>query len=99
MPYPTRSCVVIEPVIPLMGFSVQSRPFNYLKINNDQQRIACDLLFGESSHREIPSPTINHDCTVKIDGVVKIGENKINGIGDNMERGGFNLTIVVVIVY
>ena len=47
----------------------------------------------------MPSPTINHDCTVKIDGVVKIGENKINGIGDNMERGRFNLTIVVVIVY
>ena len=79
MPYPTRSCVVIEPVIPLMGFSVQSEPFNYLKINNDQQRVAYELLFEESGYRENPTPYINHNYTVKIDCVVKISVNKING--------------------
>ena len=28
---------------------------------------------------EFPSPSIKHECTVKIDGVVKISVQKING--------------------
>ena len=33
----------------------------------------------ETNHNEKPSPSINHECTVKIDGVVKISVQKING--------------------
>ena len=33
----------------------------------------------ESNHHEKPSSSIKHKCTVKIDGVVKISVNKING--------------------
>ena len=66
-------------------------PFDYSKINNDQQRIAYELLFEESSYREMPTPTRNHDYTVKIDGVVNISVNKINRIGDNMERDKFSI--------
>ena len=66
-------------------------PFDYLKINNDQPKIAYELLFEESSYREMPTPTINHDCTVKIGGGVKISVNKINGIGDNMERVKYSI--------
>ena len=93
MPYPTGSCVVIELVVPFMVFLFQLEPFDYSKINNDQQRVAYELLFKESSYREIPTPTINHDCTVKIDGVVKSSVKKINGIGDNMEKDKFSIKI------
>ena len=37
------------------------------------------------------TPTSNHGYTVKIDGVVKISVNKINRIGDNMERDKFSI--------
>ena len=33
----------------------------------------------ETNHHENPSPSINHECIVKIDGVVKISVQKING--------------------
>ena len=33
----------------------------------------------ESNRHRKPSPSINHESTVKIDGVVKISVNKING--------------------
>ena len=33
----------------------------------------------ETNHHEKPSPNINHECTVKIDGVVNISVQKING--------------------
>ena len=89
MPYPTRSCVVIKPAVTFIGFLVQLGLFGCSKLNNDQQRVVYELLFGEFSCGEIPTPTINHDCTVKIDGVVKIGVNKINGISDNIERDNF----------
>ena len=36
----------------------------------------------ESNHHEISSPSINHEYTVKIDGVVKISVNKINGLNE-----------------
>ena len=32
----------------------------------------------ETNHHEKPSPSINHDLTVKIDGVVKISVQKIS---------------------
>ena len=91
MPYPTRSCVVIKPAVPFIGFLVQLGLFGCSKLNNDQQRVVYELLFGEFSCGEIPTPSINHDCTVKIDGVVKIGVNKINGISDNIERDNFSI--------
>ena len=37
------------------------------------------------------TPTSNHGYTVKIDEVVKISMNKINRIGDNMERDKFSI--------
>ena len=61
MSYPTRSCVVIEPAVLFMEQSITQN------INNDQQRVAYGLLFEEPSYREIPTLTINHNCTVKID--------------------------------
>ena len=91
MSYPTRSCVVIEPTVSYMRFLVQLEPFDYSKINNDQQRVTYELLFEETSYREIPTRTINHDYTFKIDGVVKISVNKINGIDDNMEMDKFSI--------
>ena len=36
----------------------------------------------ETNHHEKPSPSINYECTVKIDGVVKISVQKINGPND-----------------
>ena len=33
----------------------------------------------ETNHHEKPSSSINHECTVKIDGAVKISVQKING--------------------
>ena len=77
---------MIEPAVPFMGFLLQLEPFDHSKINNDQQRVAHELLFEESSYREKSTPSINHDCTVKIDGVVKISVNKSNRIRDNMEN-------------
>ena len=81
MPYPTRSCVVIEPAVPFMGFLVQLEPFDYssLKII-DSQKLVYKMNHEETiQHNAIPSPSIKHECTVKIDGVVKISVQKING--------------------
>ena len=55
--------------------------------------VAYDFLFEKSSYIEIPTPSINHDCTIKIDVVVKISVNKINGIRDNMEQNKFSIKI------
>ena len=80
MPYPTRSCVVIEPAVPFMGFLIQLEPFDYssLKIV-DSQKLVYEMYNEENNPRnEFPSPSINHDLTVKIDGVVKISVQKIN---------------------
>ena len=93
MYYHIRFCVVIEPTVPFMGFLLQLEPFDYSKINNDRQMVAYDFLFEKSSYREIPTPSINHDCTIKIDVVVKISVNKINGIRDNMEQNKFSIKI------
>ena len=74
MPYPTRSCVVIEPAVPFMGFLVQLEPFDYssLKII-DSQKFVYEMYHEETiQHNVMPSSSINHECTVKIDGVVKI---------------------------
>ena len=81
MPYPTRSCVVIEPALPFMGFLVQLEPFYYssLKII-DSQKLVYEMYHEKPiQHNVMPSPSIKHECTVKIDGVVKISVQKING--------------------
>ena len=49
------------------------------------------FLFEESSNREIHIPPINHDYTVKIDGIVKISVNKINEIRNYIEKGKFSI--------
>ena len=80
MPYPTRSYVVIEPAVPFMGFLVQLKPFDYssLKII-DSQKLVYEMYHEEDiQHNVMPSPSIKHECTVKIDGVVKISVQKIS---------------------
>ena len=79
MPYPTRSCVVIEPAVQFMGFLIQLEPFDYSAKIVDRQKLVYEMYHEETNHHEKPSPSINHECTVKIDGVVKISVNKING--------------------
>ena len=80
MPYHARFCVVIEPVVPFMGFLVQLEPFDYssLKII-DNQKLVYEMYHEETNHHEKTSPSINHAYIVKIDGVVKIAVQKING--------------------
>ena len=80
MSYPTRSCVVIEPAVSFVGFLVQLEPFDYssLKII-DSQKLVYEMYHEETNHHVKPSPSINHEYTVKIDGVVKISVQKING--------------------
>ena len=62
----------------VIGFLVQLESFNYTIVNNDQQRRVYELLFEVSSYSETPTPSINHDYTVKIDGVIKISVQKIS---------------------
>ena len=71
---------MIEPVVPFMGFLVQLEPFDYssLKII-DSQKLVYEMYHAETNHHVKPSPSINHECTVKIDDVVKISVQKING--------------------
>ena len=68
MPYPTRSCVVIEPAVPFMGFLVQLKPFDYssLKII-DSQKLVYEMYHEETNPViEFPSPSIKHEyITVK----------------------------------
>ena len=82
MPYPTRSCVVIEPAVPFMGFLIQLEPFDYSSKIVDIQKLVYEMYHEESDDLEItsplPSPGINHDLTVKIDGVIKISVQKIS---------------------
>ena len=77
MPYPTRSCVVIEPAVQFMGFLIQLEPFDYSAKIVDRQKLVYEMYHEETNHHEKPSPGINHDLTVKIDGVVKISVQKI----------------------
>ena len=82
MPYPTRSCVVIEPAVQFMGFLIQLEPFDYSSKIVDRQKLVYEMYHEESNNLEVtsplPSPGINHDLTVKIDGVVKISVQKIS---------------------
>jgi len=78
MPYPTRSCVVIEPAVQFMGFLIQLEPFDYSAKIADRQKLVYEMYHEENDPRELPSPGINHDLTVKIDGVVKISVQKIS---------------------
>ena len=86
MSYPTCSCVVIESAVPFTGFLVQLEPFDYslLKII-DHQKIVYKTYQEKSYHHEIPSPSINHKGTVKLDDVVKISVNKINGYNELLQ--------------
>ena len=77
MPYPTRSCVVIEPAVQFMGFLIQLEPFDYSAKIVDRQKLVYEMYHEETNHHEKPSPSINHYLTVKIDGVVKISVQKI----------------------
>ena len=80
MPYPTRSCVVIEPAVPFMGFLVQLKPFDYSSMKIiDSQKLVYEMYHEETNPAiEFPSPSIKYECTVKIDGVVKISVQKIS---------------------
>ena len=78
MPYPTRSCVVIEPAVQFMGFLIQLEPFDYSAKIVDRQKLVYEMYHEDTNHHEKPSPGINHDLTVKIDGVVKISVQKIS---------------------
>ena len=71
---------MIEPVVPFMGFLVQLEPFDYssLKII-DSQRLVYEMYHQETTHHIKPSLSINHEYTIKIDGVVKINVQTING--------------------
>ena len=91
MPYPTRSSVVIEPTDPFMGLLVQLEPFDYSIVNDDQQRRVYKLIFQESSYIGKPAASINHNCTIKINDVVKISANKVNDISNNEGKEIFSI--------
>jgi len=82
MPYSTRSCIVIEPATPFMGFLVQLEPFDYssLKII-DRQKLVYEM-YREEQNFKPPSPSRNHKCTIQIDGVRKISVNRVIGTSD-----------------
>ena len=79
MSYPTRSCVMMEPAVPFIWFLIQLESFDFssLKII-DIQKLVYEMYHEETNHHENSSPSINHECTVKVDGVVKISVQKIN---------------------
>ena len=45
----------------------------------DNQKLVYEMYHEGINHHEKSSPSINHECTVKIDGIVKISVQKING--------------------
>ena len=61
-----------------MGFLIQLEPFDYSAKIVDRQKLVYEMYHEETIHQQIPSPGINHDLTVKIDGVVKISVQKIS---------------------
>lgn len=72
---------MIEPAVPFMGFLEQFEPFDYssLKII-DSQKLVHKMCHEETNHHNIiPFPSIKHEYTVKIDGVVNMSVQKING--------------------
>ena len=93
MPYTTRSCVVIKSAVPFMGFLVQLEPFDYSQLKIiDHQNLVYEMYQEESNHHEKSSLSINHEYTVKIDGIVKISVNKINGPNELLPRN-FSINI------
>ena len=83
MPYPTRSCVVIEPATPFMRVLVQLEPFDYSSLKTvDRQKLVYEMYHEEINHHEKHSPSINHKCTVQTDGVVKISVYKVIRVSD-----------------
>ena len=84
----------MRPATPFMVFLVKLEPFDYssLKII-DRQKFVYEMYQEESNHHEGSYPSINHECTVQIDGVVKISVNKVN------ELNGFSLQTFFVNVY
>ena len=83
MPYPTRSCVVIEPATPFIGFLVQLESFDYSSLKTvDRQKLVYKMYHEETNHYEKSSPSINHKYTIQINGVVKISVHKVIGVSD-----------------
>ena len=48
--------------------------------DDNRQKLISKIYQEESNHHEKLSPSINHEYTVQIDGVVKISVNKVNGL-------------------
>ena len=46
------------------------------------QKLVYEMYHEETNHHEKSSPSINHECTVQIDGLVKISVHKIIGVSD-----------------
>ena len=61
-----------------MGVLIQLEPFDYSSKIVDRQKLVYEMYHEDTNHHEKPSPGINHDLTVKIDGVVKISVQKIS---------------------
>ena len=82
-PYPTRPCVVIEPAVSFMGFLVQLESFDYSSLKMIDNQTLVYILYNEETndHKKLSS-SINHECTVQIDGVVKISVHKVIGVSD-----------------
>ena len=100
MPYPTRSCVVIEPATPFIGCLVQLEPFDYsaMKIV-DQQKLVYEMFQGESNSYEQPSPSINHELSVPIDFVTKISVNRDFGTRVSVGTSVFLMKTLSVKLY
>ena len=80
MPYPTHFCLVIEPAVPFMEFIVQLESFDYSSLNIiDNQKRVYKIHHEEINQYVKPYPSKNYECTVKIDDVVNISVQKMNG--------------------
>ena len=92
--YKGERCTTMRPATPFMVFLVKLEPFDYssLKII-DRQKFVYEMYQEESNHHEGSYPSINHECTIQIDGVVKISVNKVNGLNE------FSLQTVSVNMY
>ena len=63
---------MVEPAVPFMGFLVQLEPFDYSSSKIDLQKLVYEMYHEETNQHEKPSPSINHEYTVKIDGLVNL---------------------------
>ena len=56
MPYPTRSCVVIEPAVQFMGFLIQLEPFDYSAKIVDRQKLVYEMYHEDTNQHEKTLP-------------------------------------------